>query len=132
MAASNAAGDYRFIDKVNTTAAMRFYRIKIVQKGGSYSYSGIISLSTKEAGMQVYPNPFNKEINVQLQVRTAALIRFRLVDFYGKEVFAANQKLSLGYHSVSLPVPSGLAKGMYVLEVLTGSGQIFQQKILKR
>jgi hypothetical protein len=132
VAESNAAGDYRFIDKINTTDAARFYRIKIVQKGGSYSYSGIIFLSVKEVGLQVYPNPFQKEINIQLKLRTADLIKFRLVDFYGKEVFAASQSLGAGYHSVSLLMPSGLVKGMYVMEVLTGSGQLFQQKLLHR
>lgn len=128
----NTLTTYQFIDKENTTAATRFYRLKIIQKGGSYLYSGIIFLSTKETGMQVYPNPFSKEINVQLKLRTADHVKFRLLDFYGREVFATTEKLTAGYHAVSLPVPSGYAPGMYVLEVLTGNGQIFQQKLLKR
>jgi hypothetical protein len=104
----------------------------MVQKGGSYSYSGIIFLSLKEVGMQVYPNPFHKEINVQLQLKTASTIKFRLVDFYGKEVFATLEKLTTGYHSVSLAIPPACATGMYILEVLDGKGQLFQQKLLKR
>ncbi|WP_158085374.1 T9SS type A sorting domain-containing protein [Niastella vici] len=123
---------YRFTDKENTTAASRFYRLKIVQQGGSYTYSGIVFISLKELGMQVYPNPFNKEINVQLQLKTTEKIQFRLIDFYGREVFAAAEKLQTGYHSISLAVPPGLAKGMYVLEVLGGNRQLLQQKLLKR
>jgi hypothetical protein len=103
-----------------------------VQNGGSYSYSGIVFLSLKEVGMQVYPNPFKKEINVQLQLKTADNIKFRLIDFYGREVFVTTQKLTAGYHSVSLAIPPGCAPGMYALEVLTGNGQLFQQKLLKR
>lgn len=127
-----AGSGYRFIDKENTTAAQRFYRLKIVQQGGSYGYSGVLYLSLKEVGMQVYPNPFNKEIDVQLQLKTAENIQFRLVDFYGREVFTAGEKLQTGYHAVSLAVPPGLAKGMYVLEVLGGNRQLYQQKLLKR
>jgi uncharacterized repeat protein (TIGR01451 family) len=130
--AGNAINNYQFIDKVNTTAVTRFYRLKVVQKGGSYSYSGIVFLSLKDVGMQVYPNPFKKEINVQLQLKTADNIKFRLIDFYGREVFVTTQKLTAGYHSVSLAVPPGCAPGMYALEVLTGNGQLFQQKLLKR
>ena len=128
----NTINNYQFIDKVNTIAATRFYRLKMVQKGGSYTYSGIVFLSIKDMAMQVYPNPFRKEINVQLQIKTADNIKFRLLDFYGREVFVTTEKLTAGYHSVSLAIPPGFAPGMYVLEVLAGNGQLFQQKILKR
>jgi uncharacterized repeat protein (TIGR01451 family) len=128
----NSVNNYQFIDKVNTGDATRLYRLKMVQKGGSYSYSGFIFLSIKDMGMQVYPNPFRKEINVQLQLKTADNVKFRLVDFYGREVFVTTEKLTTGYHSVSLAIPPGYAPGMYVLEVLAGNGQLFQQKILKR
>lgn len=124
--------EYQFLDKTNTTAGTRFYRLKIVQKGGSYTYSGIIFLSLKEVGMQVYPNPFHASINVQLQLKTADYVQFRLVDFYGREVYAATQQFTTGYHAVSLSIPPGYAPGMYVLEVSDAKGQLLQQKLLKR
>ena len=89
-------------------------------------------LSLKEAGMQVFPNPFAKTINVQLHVKAVDNIRFRLVDFYGREVFVNTEKLNPGYHSISLTLPANLAKGMYVMEVLSGSGKLFQQKMMRR
>jgi uncharacterized repeat protein (TIGR01451 family) len=128
----NTINNYQFIDKVNTGAATRFYRLKIVQRGGSYTYSGIIFLSIKDMAMQVYPNPFRKELNVQFQLKTADMVKFRLLDLYGREVFVTTEKLSTGYHSVSIAIPPGYAPGMYVLEVLAGNSQLFQQKILKR
>lgn len=130
--AAQHTGSYQFIDKENTNAADRYYRLKIVQKGGSYNYSGIVFLSLKEMGMQVYPNPFAKTINVQLHVKSVDNIRFRLVDFYGREVFVNTEKLNPGYHSLSLTLPANLAKGMYVMEVLSGTGKLFQQKMLRR
>jgi hypothetical protein len=130
--AAQHTGNYQFIDKENTNAANRFYRLKVVQKGGSYNYSGTLFLSLKDVGMQVYPNPFAKTINVQLHVPSVDNIRFRLVDFYGREVFASMEKLNPGYHSISLTLPTYLAKGMYVMEVLSGTGRLFQQKMLRR
>jgi uncharacterized repeat protein (TIGR01451 family) len=128
----NKLSEYQFADKVNTTADTRFYRLKILQKGGSYTYSGVVFLSLKQVGMQVYPNPFNKEINVQLQLKTAEPIQFRLVDFYGKEVYATAQQFTPGYHSISLTMPAGCRPGMYVLEVKGAAGRLLQQKMLKK
>ena len=124
--------DYQFPDKVNTSTDTRFYRLKIVQQNGSYTYSGIVYLSLKEVGMQVYPNPFHKEVNVQLQLKTPGQIQFRLVDFYGKEVYSAVQTFIAGYHSVSLSMPAGCRPGMYVLEVSGAKGRLLQQKLLKK
>jgi hypothetical protein len=129
---NNSINNYQFIDKINTGAATRFYRLKIVQRGGSYTYSGIIFLSLKDMAMQVYPNPFRKELNVQFRLKTTDVVKFRLLDFYGREVFVTTENLSAGYHSVSLAIPPGYAPGMYVLEVLAGKGQLFQQEMLKR
>ncbi|OQP53210.1 hypothetical protein A4D02_22725 [Niastella koreensis] len=128
----NIGSDYQFADKINTTADSRFYRLKIVQQNGRYTYSGIVFLSLKEVGMNVYPNPFHKEINVQLQLKMAEQLRFRLVDFYGKEVYTSAQSFSAGYHSVSLNVPAGCRPGMYVLEVSGPKGRLLQQKLLKK
>ena len=128
----NKLSDYQFADKVNTRADSRFYRLKIVQQNGSYTYSGIVFLSLKEAGMQVYPNPFQKEIHVQLQLRSAELVKFRLVDFLGKEVYTTAQSFTTGYHSVSLSIPAGCRPGMYVLEVSGAKGRLLQQKLLKK
>lgn len=124
--------NYQFIDKENTNTATRYYRLKIVQQGGSYSYSGIVFLSLNDAAMQVYPNPFHKTINVQLHVPAGDNIKFRLLDFYGREVFTSMEKLSAGYQSVSLAVPASLAKGMYVMEVVSGGDKLFQQKLMRR
>jgi uncharacterized repeat protein (TIGR01451 family) len=128
----NKLSEYQFVDKVNTTAGTRFYRLKLVQKGGSYTYSGILFLSVKEVGMQVYPNPFNATINVQLLLKTADQVKFRLVDFYGREVYASAQQFTTGYHAVNLLVPAGCTPGMYVLEVSGAKGQLLQKKLLKR
>lgn len=128
----NKQSDYELADKVNTTANARFYRLKIVQQNGHFAYSGIVFLSVTAAGMQVYPNPFHNEINVQLQVRTAEQIRFRLVDFYGRDVFATTQSFTTGYHSVSLNLPNGSRPGMYVLQVSDAKGRLLQKKLLKK
>ena len=81
--------------------------------------------------MEAVPNPFDRDINVQIQLKTAEQVRIRLVDFAGREVYTTSEQLSIGSHSLSIRIPSGLSKGMYMLDVRAGKDQIFTKKLLK-
>lgn len=129
---TNSANSYQFTDVEHTFSALRYYRLKVVQKGGSHTYSGIIRLSLKDLDIEAMPNPFDRDINIQIQLKTAETVRIRVVDFYGREVHSSTEQLSIGSHSLSIRIPMGLAKGMYALEVKAGNDRIFQKKLLKK
>jgi uncharacterized repeat protein (TIGR01451 family) len=82
--------------------------------------------------VQVSPNPFVNNLNLQVQLNTAETVQVRLFDLYGRTVFTTFQKLGAGVHSLHLNVPSGLSKGIYVLEVKAGTNQVLQKKLLKQ
>jgi uncharacterized repeat protein (TIGR01451 family) len=82
--------------------------------------------------VQVSPNPFATNLNLQVQLNTAETVQVRLFDLYGRTVFTTFQKLGAGVNSLHLNVPSGLSKGIYVLEVKAGTNQVLQKKLLKR
>ena len=124
--------NYEFTDETNIYSTVRYYRIKIIQKGGSATHSGIIRLNVKGLDIQVIPNPFDKDLNVQLQLKTKETVRIRLIDFSGREVYTSTEQLSAGNHSLSLRTPANLTKGMYVLEIMAGNNHIFQKKVLKQ
>lgn len=124
--------NYEYTDTRNVYSSLRYYRLKIIQKGGSFTYSGTVRLNVKGLDIQVIPNPFDKELNVQMQLKSKEHVRIRLIDFYGREVYISTEQLGAGSHSLSLRVPSGLAKGMYVLEITAGNNHLFQKKLLKR
>lgn len=129
--AMNMEYNYRYTDKAHAFSALRYYRLKIVQKGGSYTYSGIIRMNAKGTGIQVSPNPFDKNLQVQLPLKSNEAVSIRLTDFYGREVFRTNEQLQAGSHFMNITVPE-LVKGMYVLEIIAGNNRIYQQKLLKR
>lgn len=129
---TNSANSYQFIDNEHTFATIRYYRLKAIQKGDNYTYSGIIRLNAKEQDVEVAPNPFDKDLNVQIRLKTAETVRIRLVDLLGKEVYSSTEQLSIGSNSLSIRIPAGLAKGMYILDIKSGSEQIFQKKLLKK
>lgn len=124
--------NYEFTDVTNLFSSVRYYRIKIIQKGGSSTHSGIIRLNVEGLDIQVVPNPFDKDLNVQLQLKATETVRIQLIDFSGREVFSSSEQLSAGSHSISLRAPAKLAKGMYLLEIKAGNNHVFQKKVLKQ
>jgi uncharacterized repeat protein (TIGR01451 family) len=129
---THSANSYQFTDPEHTFASTRFYRLKVVQKGGTVNYSGIIKLNAKDLDVEAVPNPFDRDINVQIRLKTTENVRIRLIDMLGKEVYSTNEQLGIGSHSLSIRIPAGLVKGMYVLEVKAGKDQLFQKKLLKK
>jgi hypothetical protein len=87
---------------------------------------------TAEVYARVIPNPFMKELNVQIKLNTAEVVKVRLTDFYGRTVFTSTEKLGAGANSLHLTVPDGLGAGMYVLELWAGNNRLLQKKLLKQ
>ncbi|WP_205508687.1 T9SS type A sorting domain-containing protein [Longitalea arenae] len=129
---ANSANSYTYTDNEHTFSTTRYYRLKVIQKDGNSSYSGIVRLNVKDLDIEAVPNPFDRDINVQVKLKTAETVRIRLLDFYGREVYSTVEQLSIGSHSIAIRIPAGLAKGIYVLDVRSGSEQIYQQKMIKK
>jgi len=87
---------------------------------------------TTEVSARVLPNPFMKELNVQVKLNTSEVVKVRLTDFYGRTVFTSTEKLGAGANSLHLTVPDGLGAGMYVLELWAGNNRLLQKKLLKQ
>lgn len=82
--------------------------------------------------VQVRPNPFINDLNLQVQLPAAENIQVRLIDFYGRTVYATSRNAGAGVNSLKLPVPAGLARGIYVLEVLAGNNRLVNKKLIKQ
>ncbi len=127
----NNVNDFSFTDNTHIPG-VRYYRLKVVQMGGSHSYSRVIRLGMQGMEVQVKPNPFGNEINVQVPLKKAETIQIRLMDIHGRAVIAMTKTLAAGYHLINLSVPTSLSTGMYVLDVAAGDERIFQKKLLKQ
>jgi uncharacterized repeat protein (TIGR01451 family) len=129
---TGTTNSYQYTDQLNNLSATRFYRLKIVQTGGTVNYSSIIRLDVKALNMTVVPNPFDKSLNLQVQLQAKETVNIRLLDFSGREVYSTMELLPAGNHSLSLVMPPSLAKGMYVLDVSAGGTHMFQKKLVKQ
>ncbi|OQP50952.1 hypothetical protein A4H97_03775 [Niastella yeongjuensis] len=129
---SNIANSYQFTDAEHTFSTTRWYRLRVNQKGGSVNYSGVIMLNTNKLDVEAMPNPFDRDVNVQILVKSAEQVRIRLIDFSGREVYTTSEQLAIGSNSISIRIPAGLSKGMYMLDIRSGKEVLFQKKLLKK
>jgi uncharacterized repeat protein (TIGR01451 family) len=130
---STGITSYQFVDEVNTAAPNRFYRLRAVGARGGEIFSQILKLGLKSLQVaRIQPNPFDKTINIQLQLKSAGQLQIRLVDMYGRVVYRGSEQLSKGTHSIGINVPAGLISGAYVMELMTGSDDLYQQKLIKK
>lgn len=135
----NSKGDivgthtYDFADHLPVAAVARYYRIKVYGVNGGTMYSSVIRLSLRNLQVtRVLPNPFDKRITVQLQLKTAERVQIRLLDMFGRVVYSRMESLAKGVHTLNIELQGALAAGTYVMDVMAGNTDIHQQKLLKR
>jgi hypothetical protein len=116
VAAQNGAASlkgYNYFDN-NPVDGRNYYRLKLIDKDGAFSYSRVISVDFGSAVVvKVYPNPFAD----QLQVTAGGTGVVRLLDMSGKVIVA--QPLNAGTTVIDV---HGLAAGTYMVQVNNGSG----------
>jgi uncharacterized repeat protein (TIGR01451 family) len=82
--------------------------------------------------VHVQPNPFINDLNLQVQSNTEKAVQVRLIDFYGRTVYATSQKFAKGVNSLNVHLPAGLSSGIYLLEVSAGNKRLLQKKLIKQ
>ena len=78
--------------------------------------------------INVFPNPANQQLSVEVGANHIALEEIRIVNMYGKEVFLAtkiNQSKAV-INIADLPV------GLYVVEIADQSGSTTTRKVAKQ
>jgi hypothetical protein len=121
--------EYSFIDLENNKTGVRYYRLKIIDNDGSFSYSAIRPVVfDEEIKWQVYPNPSSAIFNLSYQLNEGEGMAVRVYDLNAREIkqyhLIANgfvQKLNIDLHE------SQFAPGLYLLEAVSGEKkQVFK------
>jgi hypothetical protein len=124
-AAADASGThaYQYTDH-HLDSGTNYYRLRLVQTNGGYSYSPIRSVQGPSGGIGIWPNPVHRAL---IHIQTTTNIRWvRLIDLSGKVV------LSRELHGTLNTLPIGeLATGIYFLWVETDSGRTVQKILVK-
>ncbi|MDZ4667121.1 MAG: right-handed parallel beta-helix repeat-containing protein [bacterium] len=121
---SNVLKNYLFQDRnALNTISVAYYRLKMIDKDGSFTYSKVIAIRkvTDESIVSVGPNPFKSNFMVH---HIAGNINVEVMDINGKMVYNTNLE-SDGVAKISFP--QSIGSGIYFVKI---SGQN-QSKLFK-
>lgn len=123
---------YQFND-VKAAAGVNYYRLRIVDKDGSFVYSNIVTVNVTVKGFfvtGVYPSPFTDKVNVSISSESTGKAYIRLSDITGRQIAVQTAAVTKGITSVSINNLGALNTGMYLVEV-NFNGNRYTQKISK-
>ncbi len=113
---------YQFTDKEIDKAGVRYYRLKMVDNDGRFTYSEIRAIIIEEeVKWQVYPNPSSGFFNVVYQANVGEKVSIKAHDFNGKLVrhhYSASNAF-IQKTTIDLSGPQ-YASGIYLLEIASG------------
>jgi len=130
---STSSVDYKFVDN-SVKERTYYYRLKMVDRDGSFEYSGIIVINrtnrTDDIIKFVYPNPFNDQINIILNGSSNSGVTVQLFDLRGKLVI--EELYNTNKFTQSLSINSSLLRnGVYLLKIIDGE-KSYVRKLTKK
>jgi hypothetical protein len=120
---STALTNYQFTDR-KTAQGENFYRLKMIDKDGTFAYSRIQSIMV--AGMvetAFYPNPVSDKLFVRLD-HISGIRKVILYTVLGKEVYSAASVPDSGIDV------QGLTAGTYLVSITLADGTSYARKIV--
>lgn len=127
---SNTARSYSYDDKISLNGEHTiYYRLKQTDYDGRSSFSNIILAKYNCEGrsnLQVYPNPFDYEINITIEGEEESQIV--VLDTQGRVVYD-KQALNAGSLKIST---TEWAEGLYIIKTMNNGNLISSQKIIKQ
>jgi hypothetical protein len=124
---SNVGNNYTFTDS-KPLKERNFYRLKMQDMDGSFKYSEIVSLSeisTSGVSINMYPNPANHELNVQITGRSDGAAFILISDLVGNLV----RSMQTTGSSTTINVDQ-LPTGAYLVKYIDNTNSVIK-KIIK-
>jgi hypothetical protein len=120
---------YSFTDIQGNKSGVRYYRLKMVDQDGRFSYSAVRPVVfDNEVSWQVYPNPSQGVFNLVYQLNDGDDMTVKLYDANGKTVRSVRLTANgfVQKYGIDLQSPQ-FASGLYLLEVGAGEKrQVFR------
>jgi hypothetical protein len=131
----NATGknNYSYIDDVSGAASsIYFYRLKNIDKDGRFSYSAVVKIRMSLKGMfiDISPNPFVEQLNMNIESFKNNKATLVLTDLSGRQLFKKNISLLPGINAFKITEAAKFSKGTYLLNIIS-SQQTQSIKIVK-
>jgi hypothetical protein len=130
----NPVHNYSINDQLfNMNSDIVYYRLRIVDRDGKYSYSKVIAIKLEqpENVLSVYPNPLIDYTTLSIYVTKPATGMIRLIDNAGKQLMNKSFNVYNGNNSVLVDQLGSLPRGIYVIQIMLNN-KLYNQKIVKK
>jgi hypothetical protein len=128
----NSAGSYEYTD-ANVARAINFYRLKMVNTNGSFTYSSIVRVNNKPAAsstVSVYPSPASSTISTEFSAEQSQDASLTVIDAMGRIYMQQNIKIQKGNNNITVPV-NKLSKGTYAVMIRSANGVNLESRFIK-
>ena len=124
-------GSYSYVDNQLPNTEVIYYRLQMVDKDGSFTYSQVVSVNfnAKLQTLNLYPNPVKDNLFVQLTSTKSEKLTLQVTDLQGKILQQEDTQIGVGNVSLSVNTAT-LPKGSYVI-LVKGSTMLQQKQFVK-
>ena len=116
-----------------------YWRIRACIPNDTSVYSQVFSFTTipgvgiedvyfSNAGINIFPNPANTEVNIQMNMSESANIEFTLIDLVGQEIISRELIFTPGTNNEKIDL-SGFSNGIYLLK-MKKDNSIYTNKLI--
>ena len=116
--------NYQFDDaSTKATVPCYYYRLKVVDKKGSYAYSKVVSvrLAGERLPFKIAPNPFRGSLAVTIDATEKNEATLLVTSIDGKVLVNRKYTLAQGNNILQVNETGRLAKGFYLLTITVGN-----------
>lgn len=126
------AQQYSFED-ASPAEGLNYYRLKMVDIDGQYSYSGVLIIRTNGSGIQITatPNPFTDHVAITIQSTSNETANLRVFNSEGRLVWRKTTYVNAGTNVQYFNDLQSLLPGVYILKVNKGN-TTGEFKLIKR
>ncbi len=124
--------NYNDQDVLSHGVARLFYRLKIIDTDGSYSYSKVVVVDlpiSMITSVSIFPNPADKQTTALIISPKEQQVRWQLIDVSGRVIISKDAVLRKGENRIVIDL-ANLRVGTYFLQV-TGQSINVKEKIQK-
>lgn len=127
-----ATYDYR--DNATASAARLYYRLRQVDRNGTFTYSRQLTVLFELAGVavNVAPNPATDFVNINISITKKQPVVVRIVDNVGRMLIEKRTIVEKGDNLIRLDRINALQNGHYTVIVSAGAERITKKLMIQR
>lgn len=135
-AKGGTANTYQYDDDITPFAIGRFYyRLKLVNNDGTYTYSQVVTLVLTKDGrlvIDITPNPVRDALKAVVYSNQRSEATISVQDYTGRILNTRTMRLSEGANTLTLSTGKPLANGVYFLTVTAKENRYVQRFVVQQ